>query len=159
MEKRPTEKEIKSALEFNKTRIDHFAIFMTNGLGSIYFLLSCVIFFCIWIGWNMLNPKSFDPSPFSILEMLVSLFAIILSVTVLINQNRQRKMDKIQQQVEFEVNVRAEEEITKVLNMLHDIQIKLGIQNLHDKELEQMKEIIDIKEIHKNIEEGSEEPI
>jgi uncharacterized membrane protein len=68
-------------------------------------------------------------------------------------------MDKIQQQVEFEVNVRAEEEITKVLNMLHDIQIKLGIQNLHDKELEQMKEIIDIKEIHKNIEEGSEEPI
>jgi uncharacterized membrane protein len=78
MEKRPTEKEIKSALEFNKTRIDHFAIFMTNGLGSIYFLLSCVIFFSIWIGWNMLNPKSFDPSPFSILEMLVSLFAIIL---------------------------------------------------------------------------------
>lgn len=47
-------------------------------------------------------------------------------------------MENIRQQVEFEVNIHAEKEITKVLEMLHDIHKKLGIQNTEDTELENM---------------------
>ena len=49
-------------------------------------------------------------------------------------------MDKIRQQVDFEVNVRAEHEITKVLNMLHEVHQKLGLNSDTDTELEEMKE-------------------
>jgi uncharacterized membrane protein len=149
-----TEPELKSSLDFTKTRTDHITVFIINVLGSMKFLLSCFIIFAVWICWNVnLFPllKPFDPFPFPILEMAVSLFAIILSVLVLINQNRQGRIETIRQQVEFEVNVRAEEEITKILNMVHDIHQHLGINTTADQQLEEMKVPTDIKQIHKTI--------
>jgi len=155
MRKQATSEELKSSLEFNKTMADKFGQLMTNSLGSIPFLICCLLFFALWMCWNLLSGHHFDAAPFPILETVVSVFAIILSVTVLINQNRQGKMDKIRQQVEFEVNVRAEEEITKVLNMLHDIQIQLGMNSGSDQELEQMKESTDVKKIHQKVNKGN----
>ncbi len=147
--------ELKSQLQINKSWSDQIALLITDTFGTIKFLCLILIFFCIWISWNLnllpgLNP--FDPYPFTMLNMIVSLFAIILSVSVLISQNRQGRMDKINHQVEFEVNVRAENEITNVLIMLHEIQKKMGIDsNITETELEEMKEIIDIQQIHHNL--------
>ncbi|WP_428331169.1 DUF1003 domain-containing protein [Mucilaginibacter sp.] len=149
-------KEIKSALDINKTLIDHLAIGITEFLGSMKFLIACILLFTVWICWNLnfLNGlKPFDPFPFPVLEMVVSLFAVVLSVSVLINQNRQGKIEKVRQRVEFEVNVRAENEITKVLQMLHDIQQEMGMNHKHDHELEAMKEQIDIKQLHQTFDE------
>ena len=144
--------EIKSSLDFTRSTTDHIAVFVIRTLGSMLFLMCCLILFTIWICWNtgLLNPlKPFDPFPFPILEMAVSIFAIVLSVSVLINQNRQGKIEKISKQVEFEINVRAEHEITKVLTMLHEIHLKLGLnEHKTDEELEEMKEPIDIKQLH-----------
>ena len=149
--KKPTDKELKSALEFTHTRTDNFSVVTTNILGSMTFLISSLVFFTIWIGWNIVSSHPFDPFPFPVLDMVVSLFAIVLSVTVLINQNRQGHMEKVRSQVEFEVNVRAENEITVMLNMLHEIHKKLGLKVEVDKELEEMKEVIDVKQIHQVI--------
>ena len=153
MAKKKHDKELRSSLDFTKTRIDKMSVFTVGLFGSMRFLLSCMLFFVLWICWNtkLLQLTPFDPFPFPILEMSVTIFAIILSVSVLINQNRQGRMDKIRQQVDFEINVRAEEEITKVLNMLHAIHQKLGIDTSDDKELEEMKENVDVKKIHESI--------
>jgi len=155
MPRRKHDTELKSALEFEKKRTDTVAELIISAFGSMQFLLACIILFVVWIVWNLglLGLKPFDPFPFPVLEMSVSLFAIILSVSVLINQKRQGHVDKIRQQVDFEINVRAEEEITKVLNMLHAIHQKLGINSNDDKELEEMKENVDVKQIHKSIDE------
>jgi uncharacterized membrane protein len=158
MTKKQTEskakEELKSSLEFEKTVTDRFAVFIAKLLGSIGFLIGCIIFFILWIGLNLgATPifKPFDPFPFPILEMMVSIFAIILSVSVLINQNRQSRIEKTRQQVDFEVNVRAENEITKILNMLHEIHQKMGLHSEEDLELEKMKKTTDVKEIHKSL--------
>jgi len=146
--------QLQSSLNFTKTRTDKLAVFIINVLGSMAFLLICILIFGIWICWNVkLIPglKPFDPFPFSTLEMAVSIFAIILSISVLINQNRQGRIEKIRQQVEFEVNVRAESEITKVLHMLHEIHQKLGLNSIEDQELEKMKEQTDINKIHQTV--------
>lgn len=154
--------ELKSSLNFTKTLTDKLAVLIINILGSMLFLLCCIATFAIWICWNThLIPgvKSFDPFPFSTLEMSVSIFAIILSVSVLINQNRQGRIEKIRQQVEFEVNVRAEHEITKILSLVHDIHLKMGLSTLQDQEIERMKERTDIIEIQQSVdkkETGSE---
>ena len=148
--------ELQSKLGINKTFGDRVALFITDVFGSITFLCLCLLLFLIWILWNLnFLPllKPFDPYPFPELEMIVSLFAIILSVSVLISQNREGKMDKVSKQVEFEVNVRAENEITKVLSMLHEIQKKLGI-NVKDNELEAMKENLDLHQLHQQIDEA-----
>ncbi|MHB8205802.1 DUF1003 domain-containing protein [Mucilaginibacter sp.] len=149
----PPDSRLKSSLEFTKTPTDKFAVFTTNVLGSMAFLLGSLAFFAAWVIWNLVSPNPFDRFPFPVLALVASLFAIILSVTVLINQNRQGHMDKVRQQVEFEVNVRAESEITMVLNMLHEIHQKLGLKTEEDKELEEMKEMTDVKQIHHTIDE------
>jgi uncharacterized membrane protein len=153
MAKKNQDTELKSSLDFTKTNIDKMSVFTVGILGSMKFLLACMLFFVLWICWNLklIGLQPFDPFPFPILEMSVSIFAIVLSVTVLINQNRQGRMDKIRQQVDFEVNVRAEEEITKMLSMLHAIHQKMGINSNDDKELEEMKETVDVKKIHESI--------
>jgi uncharacterized membrane protein len=145
--------ELISALNVAKSPVDKFAVSLVKMLGSIRFLLVCIVLFSVWICWNLgfFNLPPFDPFPFPTLQMGVSLFAIILSVSVLINQNRQGHVERIQKQVEFEVNVRAEAEATKMLNMLHEIQQKLGIGTEIDKELEELKTPTDIKEIHERL--------
>ena len=154
LKKQPEDPQLKSALDFTKTGVDKFAVFLVEMLGSIKFLLSCILIFVIWICWNLnfFYPlKPFDPFPFPILELAVSMFAIILSVSVIINQNRQGRIEKIRQQVEFEINVRAEGEVTKMLNMLHEIHRKLGLNSKTDRELEEMKAPTDIKQIHQTL--------
>jgi len=155
MAKRNRKKELHSALDIPKTPIDSISIAGIRAMGSVTFLVCFCIFFIVWICWNLnlMGLKPFDPFPCPILELIVSIFAIVLSVSVLITQNRQGRADKIRQQVDFEVNVRAEAEITKVLDMLHGIQKKLGIDTRGDAQLEEMKEVTDVKEIHKNIDE------
>jgi uncharacterized membrane protein len=148
------EQELKSELDIEQGLVDNFGVRVTAVLGSMWFLAGYIIMFTVWICWNLRflpGLKPFDPFPFPILQMVVSLFAIILSVSVLVNQNRQGRIERIKRRVEFEVNVRAETEITKVLNMLHEIQQKMGLANAVDKELEDMKEPIDIKQLHQTM--------
>jgi hypothetical protein len=74
--------------------------------------------FLTWIIWNTVpsTDKQFDPFPFGLLTMIVSLEAIFLSCFVLISQNRQAAKDKIRADIEYDVNVKAELEIAH----LHD---------------------------------------
>ena len=146
--------ELKSGVEFEKTWTDTAAKILTKSFGTIWFLGATFIFILLWIiinlGWiDDLTP--FDTYPFSLLSVIVSLFGIFLSIVVLISQNRQGRIADVRQRIEFEINVRAETEITKILNMLDEIHDELGIAKV-DKELEKMKEKIDITEIKEEIE-------
>ena len=77
------------------------------------------IWFGIWIvvnmGWLPIQP--FDPFPFGLLTMIVSLLAIFLSLFVLISQNRQTEREKVRNDIEYEVNVKAELEIRDLRNI------------------------------------------
>ncbi len=148
------DKQMKSVLEFYRSKGDRVAVLLANTFGSMKFLCGSLVLFFVWITWNLnLLPmlKAFDPYPFTMLTMIVALFSIILSVSVLINQHREGKMNSIRQQIEFEVNIHAENEITKMLEMLHEIQKKLGINSTTDTELEKMKETLDIQELHEKL--------
>ena len=60
---------------------------ITGFAGSMRFVGLHVVWFAVWIGLNLFGPK-FDPFPFGLLTMIVSLEAIFLSTFVLISQNR-----------------------------------------------------------------------
>jgi CRP/FNR family cyclic AMP-dependent transcriptional regulator len=81
--------------------------------GSMHFLLLNAVWFVIWIGINVwpLGIPQFDPYPFGLLTMIVSLEAIFLSCFVLISQNRQAEKDRVRSNIEYEVNIKAELEI------------------------------------------------
>lgn len=81
--------------------------------GSMAFLILNGGWFVIWIAINTLplGIPAFDPFPFGLLTMIVSLEAIFLSCFVLISQNRQAQKDKVRADIEYEVNIKAELEI------------------------------------------------
>lgn len=81
--------------------------------GSMPFLLLNALWFVIWILINTfpLGVRQYDPYPFGLLTMIVSLEAIFLSCFVLISQNRQAEKDRIRGNIEYEVNIKAELEI------------------------------------------------
>ena len=81
--------------------------------GSMPFLLSHTFWFIIWISLNtfILGTSAFDPFPFGLLTMIVSLEAIFLACFVLISQNRQAEKDKVRSDIEYDVNIKAELEV------------------------------------------------
>lgn len=93
------------------------ADWVANFSGSITFLVLHVFFFALWLGVNGLVEGSFDPFPFNLLTMCVSLEAIILSTLLLFSSNRQAARDRIRSDIEYDVNLKAE----------------LQIQHLHEK--------------------------
>jgi len=91
--------------------------------GSMPFLIANTLWFGIWILWNTVGPDPFDPFPFGLLTMIVSLEAIFLSIFVLLSQNRQAAKDRVRSDVEYEVNIKAEMEVAALhakLDHLHE---------------------------------------
>lgn len=126
---------------------------LTAICGSTPFLIFHVLFFAGWIAINLdyvpwIVP--FDPFPFGLLTMVVSLEAIFLSIFVLVSQNRSSYISTIRDEVHLGVNAIAEEEITKILEVLAEIRKELGIKK-PDPQLEKMLERIDTGYIERSI--------
>jgi uncharacterized membrane protein len=152
-------KGLESYTEFEEKWSHVLTKFLTKSFGTLRFLSIILVFFLIWIFINLgLVPgiSPFDPYPFDWFILIIGTFAIILSVVVLINQSREAKINEVRQQMDFEINVRAESEITKILHMIEEIHEELKITKV-DKELEQMKEKIIISEIKEDVEQMIEE--
>ena len=82
--------------------------------------------------------------------MIVSLEAIFLSVTVLITQNRQGKIADLRQKMDFEIDVRAENEITKILQLLAEMHAHAGLAK-KDKELAEMIKKTDLGRLEEDV--------
>lgn len=94
--------------------------------GSLVFLNMNVLLFATWIIINQPgSPLRFDPFPFSFLTMVVSLEAILLTIFVLISQNRQASRDRIKADLDYQVNLKAELEIALILKQLTQLQERI----------------------------------
>ena len=125
---------------------------LTATFGSTTFLILNALYFSVWIAINLnLTPlPAFDPFPFGLLTMIVSLEAIFLSIFVLVSQNRSSYVDSLREELHLQVNIIAEEEVTKILQVLSEIRQKIGITN-QDPELDKMIKRLDTNYIEKSI--------
>jgi CRP/FNR family cyclic AMP-dependent transcriptional regulator len=130
-------RNVNAEVEDRRTTVERAADWIAAFSGSISFLMLHVVFFAVWIllnvnwlpGWK---PPNFDPFPFGLLTMVVSLEAIILSVFVLLSQNRQAEKDHVRGDIEYQVNLKAELEV----GQLHE-----KIDRLHAEALGRLDEL------------------
>jgi uncharacterized membrane protein len=108
--------------------------------GSMTFVWIHVAWFALWIVLNVgwLGFKSFDPYPFTFLTMIVSLEAIFLSTFILMSENRQARLGDRRARVNLQVDMIAEREVTKMMELIVDIHDHLGLPRRTDKELAEM---------------------
>jgi CRP/FNR family transcriptional regulator, cyclic AMP receptor protein len=104
-------------VEEHVTPVQRVADALAEFSGTIMFLMIHAGWFMVWVSINLgwvPHVTPFDPFPFGLLTMIVSLEAIFLSCFVLISQNRQAAKDRIRSDVEYEANIRAGLEVTQL---------------------------------------------
>jgi CRP/FNR family transcriptional regulator, cyclic AMP receptor protein len=105
--------------EDKRSMVQKGADWISDFSGSLPFLFIHVAIFAFWIGMNVEPLASteiggWDAYPFGLLTMSVSLEAIILSVFVLLSQNRQVARDRVRNDIEYDINLKAELEIAQL---------------------------------------------
>jgi uncharacterized membrane protein len=118
-------RNVNEEAEDRRTVLQKTADWIAEFSGGMPFLFINAIFFAVWIvinqGW-IPGIRPFDPFPYGLLTMAVSLEAIFLSIFVLISQNRQAAKDRVRSDIEYDVNLKAEMEIAHLhekVDMMH----------------------------------------
>ena len=121
--------------------------------GSTPFLLLHVIWFGVWILWNtnQLPWRAFDPFPFGLLTMVVSLEAIFLSLFILMSQKKESSIGELREETTLAIELRMEAEVTKLLQLVAGLYTRLGYQIGQDTELQEMLRPLDARSIEKDL--------
>ncbi len=113
------------------TRLEKFAIWITNQIGTMGFFFIIFLWTLRWMAWNVLAPIElrFDPLPAFVLWLFISnavqLFFLPL---IMVGQNLQNRHSELRAESEYEIDLKAEKEIEAVLVHLdHQNQLILKI--------------------------------
>ena len=125
--------------------------------GRVWFISAHAVWFFGWITLNVgLVPgiRPFDPYPFQFLTFVVSLEAIFLSLFILMSQNRSNRQADARSHLDLQINLLAEQESTKMLEMLQSLcrHHKLSVAN--DLEVENLKTPTEPTELLKELKAG-----
>ena len=134
---------------------------MTRVASSPWFFTAHIVWFGAWIGVNInLTPVTpFDPFPFGLLTMIVSLEAIFLAIFVLMAQGREASIAELREELTLQVNLRMEAEVTKTLQLVAGLYTRLGHRVGDDPELREMLQPLDAKLIERELMEQIQSPI
>jgi uncharacterized membrane protein len=126
------------ALEAKRDRLtDRVAHAVTRFCGNVAFPAAHAVGVLGWILWNVFGPEQwrFDPFPFSLLGSWSSTEALILTCFVLIAQNSQMRVNERRNQLDLQINLLAEQENSKMLQLLQDIAKQVGALKEDDPEV------------------------
>jgi uncharacterized membrane protein len=109
-----------------------------------------------FLGWILANTGVFglrplDPFPFTLLTMIVSLEAIFLSSFVLMSQERMSRQADHRAHMDLQINLLAEQESTKMLELMSRIATRLGVRPAVDPQLDTMLEDIDPRDVDQQL--------
>lgn len=136
------EREDEPALTFGQRVADKIADFGGSWTFIISFLVSLLVWICLNILW--LANKGFDPYPFILLNLILSMLAALQAPVIMMSQNRQESKDRDRAKKDYMINLKSELEI----EMLHEkidhliINEQQELLEIHKTQLEILSEIL-----------------
>jgi uncharacterized membrane protein len=150
-----------------QSRSERLAQHITDFSGSMGFVYLHLVWFSVWVLFNTGVLKlgalpPFDPFPFGLLTLIVSLEAIFLSTFVLIAQNRLARQSERRAELDLHINLLAEQKAAKILDLLDQIgqQLDHTLRHFHfnpDEEARVLKHSPEPTEVLAVIEEALDE--
>lgn len=121
---------------------------LTQLVGRPVFLQVTLGVLAAWMLWNSLGRlahlPSFDPPPFYWMQGAVGLGAFLLTIVVLITQNRLGRVEERRAQLDLQISLLTEQKITKLIEMMEQVCRKVSIgDDCLSPQIEQMKEPAD----------------
>src|SRR5690348_10791799 len=149
-------RQLEEAAKEERTASDRVAEVIAKFCGSMTFVWVHVAWFGIWVLINVMpGLPHIDPFPFTFLTLVVSLEAIFLSTFILISQNHDTQLSERRNHLDLQINLLAEQENTKILELLQAIAEKVGVTC--DPEVDVLLEPIQPKKLVKQIVKASGE--
>jgi uncharacterized membrane protein len=149
-------KQEEEALQ-RRSRSERLADAVGSFAGSLVFVVFHIVLLLAWLLVNTGKipiTRPFDPYPFSLLGVIVSMEAVLLSSFILMRQNRMMRRGERRDHLNLQVDLLAEKEITKVLQMVRAICGQMGLQNIMaDKEIRELSQTTSIESISQTLEE------
>lgn len=105
------------------TILERLALAIGDRVGSAEFFIIVFIWTIGWLGWNMLAPDAlrFDPYPAFVMWLFISnMIQIMLMPLIMISQNLHGRHAEARAEADFEINMKAEQEIEVVLEHLEN---------------------------------------
>jgi uncharacterized membrane protein len=152
--------EVRRQIERQRTVQDRVVDAITSFSGSIRFVYLHVLLFGGWLVINVgLIPgiKPFDPFPFVMLAMWASVEAIFLSTFVLITQNRMSQVAERRAELDLQISLLAEHEVTRLLSMVETIGSHMGVR-FDNAGLEELKKDVAPEQVLDEIDHASDSP-
>ncbi len=113
-------------IEEKETRGEKVADKVASFGGSWTFIITFAVVLLVYTGINIvLRGRAWDPYPFILLNLFLSMLAAIQAPVIMMSQNRQDKKDRVRSELDFDVNVRAENEIQALSAHLRALEDKM----------------------------------
>jgi CRP/FNR family transcriptional regulator, cyclic AMP receptor protein len=107
-------------IEEKETRGERIADSVASFGGSWTFIIAFAIVLTVYTLANiLLKGKAWDPYPFILLNLFLSMLAAVQAPIIMMSQNRQDKKDRLRSEMDFDVNRRAEAEIQALAHKMH----------------------------------------
>jgi uncharacterized membrane protein len=114
-------------IEEKVTRAEHIADVVAHFGGSWAFIISFLVVLAVYSAINVvLGQKAWDPYPFILLNLFLSMLAALQAPVIMMSQNRQDQKDRVRSELDYDVNRRAESEIQGLARKLNLIHEKIG---------------------------------
>jgi len=130
------------AVEASATLEERLASAITRFSGSMRFVYVHLVIYGTWIvlnlGW-VPGSQPWDPT-FVVLAMIASVEAIFLSTFILITQNRMSAAADRRAELDLQVSLLAEAEITKLVELVSEMADRMGVAGARHAELDEMKQ-------------------
>jgi uncharacterized membrane protein len=147
-------KQENEALE-NRTITELAGDWVAGFVGSLAFVLIHAVLVLLWILANtvgVVGITRFDPYPFSLLGFIVAVEAVVFSSFILMRQNRMAKHAERRDHLHLQIDLIAEKEITKLLQMVGDVSAHLGLKQIsEDKELKEFTKATSVETLAQRI--------
>ncbi len=139
----PPVRDLNREVERRLTFADRVAADFARLVGSWYFVLAQAGIMVLWLGLNALNLiHPWDRYPFLFLNFILSLEAAVWVSVVLMGLNRIADRDRRRAQHDYELNIKAEEELKALMNhLMHQDEILLQIVNRLDRGDRELKRL------------------
>ncbi|MBD3359377.1 MAG: DUF1003 domain-containing protein [Candidatus Buchananbacteria bacterium] len=111
-------KNIRKEIESNETLTDKISDAITDFCGSMNFIYIHIVWFAGWLIYNLSIENPFDPFPFGLLTLIVSLEAILLATFILISQNRQSEVQDQRAELDYQIDLKSEKNTAEILTLL-----------------------------------------
>lgn len=136
-----------------RSGIERVADALARGAASTPFLVFHAAWFLVWmlVNTGVVGIRPFDPFPFGLLTLVVSLEAIFLTIFVLMAQSHESSVAELREEVSLQVVLRMEEEVTKTLQLVAGLYTRLGHRVGDDPELREMLGPLDADEIERDL--------